>query len=243
MMMIGWRFVMSELPRLRNPLEQLSLKKKRKSTAFCQRCSDFAAGWGQIRRDESGRKLESLRIKSNQLNPLQHKSHPPETRCSRRETSLAFSTSPLHSIPPSLFCHPFPTKPELPPAPQSNTNQSCCCCPVSCPTAAAAASLPLLPQSNQLSAAMSAPVVDADYMAEIERARRDLRALISSKNCAPIILRLAYVLITNMCGVVWSDLLVTSSCWTSNGSFFDVADGMMLALTTPRPTPEAPMGP
>ena len=114
-------------------------KKKRKSTAFCQRCSDFAAGWGQIRRDESGRKLESLRIKSNQLNPLQHKSHPPETRCSRRETSLAFSTSPLHSIPPSLFCHPFPTKPELPPAPQSNTkpellllpcflSNSCCCC-------------------------------------------------------------------------------------------------------------------
>ncbi|CAD6261336.1 unnamed protein product [Miscanthus lutarioriparius] len=39
---------------------------------------------------------------------------------------------------------------------------------------------------------MSAPVVDAEYMAEIERAQRDLRALISSKNCAPIMLRLAW---------------------------------------------------
>jgi L-ascorbate peroxidase len=36
--------------------------------------------------------------------------------------------------------------------------------------------------------------VDAGYMAEIERTRRDLRALISSKSCAPIMLRLAYVL-------------------------------------------------
>ncbi|GJN38462.1 hypothetical protein PR202_gb27502 [Eleusine coracana subsp. coracana] len=38
----------------------------------------------------------------------------------------------------------------------------------------------------------AAPVVNAEYMAEIERARRDLRALISSKNCAPIMLRLAW---------------------------------------------------
>lgn len=37
-------------------------------------------------------------------------------------------------------------------------------------------------------------MVDAEYMAEIERARRDLRALIASKSCAPIMLRLAYVL-------------------------------------------------
>ncbi|KAL3525248.1 hypothetical protein ACH5RR_013620 [Cinchona calisaya] len=35
-------------------------------------------------------------------------------------------------------------------------------------------------------------VVDAEYMKEIERARRKLRALISSKNCAPIMLRLAW---------------------------------------------------
>ncbi|XP_066347388.1 probable L-ascorbate peroxidase 3, peroxisomal isoform X2 [Miscanthus floridulus] len=77
------------------------------------------------------------------------------------------------------------------PAPESKRNQGCCC-PVSCPTASAAASLPLLPQSNKFSAAMSAPVVDAEYMAEIEKAWRDLRALISSKNCAPIMLRLAW---------------------------------------------------
>ncbi|WVZ84006.1 hypothetical protein U9M48_031090 [Paspalum notatum var. saurae] len=38
----------------------------------------------------------------------------------------------------------------------------------------------------------SAPVVDAEYMAEIERARRDLRALIAAKSCAPIMLRLAW---------------------------------------------------
>ncbi|KAJ4966824.1 hypothetical protein NE237_018673 [Protea cynaroides] len=39
---------------------------------------------------------------------------------------------------------------------------------------------------------MAAPVVDAEYFKEIEKARRDLRALISSKNCAPIMLRLAW---------------------------------------------------
>ncbi|CAL5035576.1 unnamed protein product [Urochloa decumbens] len=36
------------------------------------------------------------------------------------------------------------------------------------------------------------PVVDAEYMEEIKRARRDLRALIASKSCAPIMLRLAW---------------------------------------------------
>ncbi|KAJ3692800.1 hypothetical protein LUZ60_011895 [Juncus effusus] len=35
-------------------------------------------------------------------------------------------------------------------------------------------------------------MVDAAYVKEIERARRDLRALIASKNCAPIMLRLAW---------------------------------------------------
>ncbi|XP_021300686.1 L-ascorbate peroxidase 3, peroxisomal-like [Herrania umbratica] len=39
---------------------------------------------------------------------------------------------------------------------------------------------------------MAAPVVDKNYLKEIERARRDLRALISSENCAPIMLRLAW---------------------------------------------------
>ncbi|EOA18809.1 hypothetical protein CARUB_v10007422mg [Capsella rubella] len=34
--------------------------------------------------------------------------------------------------------------------------------------------------------------VDSDYLKEIEKARRDLRALISSRNCAPIMLRLAW---------------------------------------------------
>jgi len=33
--------------------------------------------------------------------------------------------------------------------------------------------------------------VDAEYLKEIEKTRRDLRALISSRNCAPIMLRLA----------------------------------------------------
>ncbi|KAK6922573.1 hem peroxidase [Dillenia turbinata] len=43
----------------------------------------------------------------------------------------------------------------------------------------------------QLEIMSVAPVVDADYLKEIERARRDLRALISSKQCAPLMLRLA----------------------------------------------------
>eukprot|EP00270_Netrium_digitus_P020947 TRINITY_DN877_c0_g1_i1.p1 TRINITY_DN877_c0_g1~~TRINITY_DN877_c0_g1_i1.p1 ORF type:complete len:299 (+),score=54.16 TRINITY_DN877_c0_g1_i1:72-968(+) len=37
-----------------------------------------------------------------------------------------------------------------------------------------------------------APVVDAAYRKDIDGARRDLRALISEKNCAPLILRLAF---------------------------------------------------
>ncbi|XP_058108001.1 L-ascorbate peroxidase 3 [Magnolia sinica] len=36
------------------------------------------------------------------------------------------------------------------------------------------------------------PVVDAEYQKDVEKSRRDLRALIASKNCAPIMLRLAW---------------------------------------------------
>ncbi|CAM0911698.1 unnamed protein product [Alopecurus aequalis] len=39
---------------------------------------------------------------------------------------------------------------------------------------------------------MAAPVVDAEYLRQIDRARRALRALIASKSCAPIMLRLAW---------------------------------------------------
>ncbi|XP_059439078.1 L-ascorbate peroxidase 3-like [Corylus avellana] len=39
---------------------------------------------------------------------------------------------------------------------------------------------------------MEAPVVDAVYLREIDKTRRDLRALISSKSCAAIMLRLAW---------------------------------------------------
>ncbi|KAL5557529.1 hypothetical protein UlMin_039765 [Ulmus minor] len=39
---------------------------------------------------------------------------------------------------------------------------------------------------------MAAPVVNTEYLKEIEKARRDLRAVISSKNCAPLMLRLAW---------------------------------------------------
>ena len=38
---------------------------------------------------------------------------------------------------------------------------------------------------------MQAPTVDAGYLKEIERARRDLRSLIAEKKCAPLMLRLA----------------------------------------------------
>ncbi|KAI3886258.1 hypothetical protein MKX03_007978 [Papaver bracteatum] len=40
--------------------------------------------------------------------------------------------------------------------------------------------------------ASSAPVVDEEYLKEIEKAREDLRVLITSKECAPIMLRLAW---------------------------------------------------
>jgi L-ascorbate peroxidase len=46
---------------------------------------------------------------------------------------------------------------------------------------------------------IAGPVVNAEYIAEIERARRDLRALIAGKSCAPIMLRLAYAL-HHFCG-------------------------------------------
>jgi L-ascorbate peroxidase len=39
---------------------------------------------------------------------------------------------------------------------------------------------------------MAAPVVDAEYLRQVDRARRDLRSLISVKGCAPIMLRLAW---------------------------------------------------
>ncbi|KAL4616172.1 L-ascorbate peroxidase 3 [Castanea sativa] len=39
---------------------------------------------------------------------------------------------------------------------------------------------------------MALPVVDTEYLKEVDKARRDLRALIASRNCAPIMLRLAW---------------------------------------------------
>lgn len=36
-------------------------------------------------------------------------------------------------------------------------------------------------------------VVDSEYLKEVDKARRDLRALIANRNCAPLMLRLAYV--------------------------------------------------
>nr|ACU24524.1 unknown [Glycine max] len=35
-------------------------------------------------------------------------------------------------------------------------------------------------------------VVDAEYLKEVDKARRDLRALIANRNCAPLMLRLAW---------------------------------------------------
>ncbi|KAK9690772.1 hypothetical protein RND81_09G153200 [Saponaria officinalis] len=39
---------------------------------------------------------------------------------------------------------------------------------------------------------MTTLVVDAEYLKQIDKARRDLRAFISSRNCAPLMLRLAW---------------------------------------------------
>ncbi|XP_038888127.1 L-ascorbate peroxidase 3 [Benincasa hispida] len=53
---------------------------------------------------------------------------------------------------------------------------------------------------------MALPVVDTEYLKEIDKARRDLRALIANRNCAPIMLRLAwhdagtYDVVTKTCG-------------------------------------------
>lgn len=43
---------------------------------------------------------------------------------------------------------------------------------------------------------MALPVVDTEYLKEIDKARRHLRSLIANRNCAPIMLRLAYALST-----------------------------------------------
>jgi hypothetical protein len=74
---------------------------------------------------------------------------------------------------------------------------------------------------------MAAPVVDAEYLRQVDRARRQLRALISNKGCAPIMLRLAYVLRT--CGFRFF--------------FFCLrAFGLLLVwLDLDRPTPGAPV--
>nr|KAJ0194416.1 hypothetical protein LSAT_V11C800419820 [Lactuca sativa] len=45
---------------------------------------------------------------------------------------------------------------------------------------------------NRCFCCMGKTVVDAEYQEEIEKARRDLRALIFNKTCAPIMLRLAF---------------------------------------------------
>lgn len=82
----------------------------------------------------------TLKIQSKQINV---RSSPPKTRLLRLETSLAFSTPPLHSIP--LF-PPFATKPELP-CSEGQTRAEILCF-LSLPTAASSV---LLPQSDQFS--------------------------------------------------------------------------------------------
>lgn len=56
--------------------------------------------------------------------------------------------------------------------------------------------------------------IDAEYLKEIEKARRDLRSLISSRSCAPIMLRLAYVifLLSFFLALSLVDLRVISTC-------------------------------
>ncbi|KAF8666082.1 hypothetical protein HU200_053792 [Digitaria exilis] len=147
-----------------------------------------------------------MRIQSNLFNV--RSCTPKKTRCSRLETSFAFSTPPLHSI--LSLPQPFSLLPSLSYKKQSTLLRS--------PNNSRATLYLFLGHLLVLefficfhtaisSAAMSeevAPVVDAEYMAEIERARRDLRALIANKNCAPIMLRLAYVL-GLMHAPIWHD--------------------------------------
>jgi hypothetical protein len=62
---------------------------------------------------------------------------------------------------------------------------------------------------------MAAPVVDAEYLRQVDRARRQLRALISNKGCAPIMLRLAYVLRT--CGFRFFFFFLLARVWPASG--------------------------
>lgn len=143
----------------------------------------------QMRRYESGRKLCSLK---NPMKSIQPRSSPPKHVALLWRHPLL---SPrLHSI---RFLFSLPFSPSL----SYKTRAPLLLIPRS--EVETRAELPcfltnsfFFSSSASSSAAMSevAAVVDAEYMAEIERARRDLRALIASKNCAPIMLRLAYVL-------------------------------------------------
>ncbi|KAI4968451.1 hypothetical protein ZWY2020_045781 [Hordeum vulgare] len=106
--------------------------------------------------------------------------------------STPFHSIPFLPFPPSFLPFLLPVCYKTPRCPSPATNQSS-----SVPCRLLSTSQPprKKPEKGTRWVTMSSatgPVVDAEYVAEIERARRDLRALIASKSCAPIMLRLAW---------------------------------------------------
>ena len=56
----------------------------------------------------------------------------------------------------------------------------------------------------------SYPTVSEEYKKAVEKCKKKLRGLIAEKNCAPIMLRIAYVLSSKISVVVW--LFLTVCC-------------------------------
>ena len=56
----------------------------------------------------------------------------------------------------------------------------------------------------------SYPTVSEEYKRAVEKCKKKLRGLIAEKNCAPIMLRIAYVLSSKISVVVW--LFLTVCC-------------------------------
>lgn len=69
------------------------------------------------------------------------------------------------------------------------------------------------------------PTVSEDYKKAVDKAKRKLRGLIAEKNCAPLMLRLAYV---SHLSCVFSFLPVNTPIMGGFDCVWSVADGILL---------------
>lgn len=115
-----------------------------------------------------------------------------------------------------------------------------------------------LRQQLRFRAPMAFPVVDSEYLKDVDKARRDLRALISSRNCAAIMLRLAYCSLPPLSRSLSlspslylppsvsvcfpGKFLEKSSCRGKFDSWVSFVGGTMLARTTRRQKPAGQTG-